>query len=599
MLVTDNHDSYARLPRNHRPTHLHRTMSSSSSNDVEASRVNLFLHAENVRIFDNNPQSQQLPVTIVTGFLGAGKTTLLQHILSNQSNLRIAAAINDFAQVSIDENLIRHRPTKSGTASRLVELSNGCVCCHLLDDLQAAVWKLLDRGGEVDMDVVNYLVVETSGISDPSSIIRTLDAKFGKCFRARLDSVVVVVDADQLLSSSLSSSSSSVEPISPAAVAQLQYADVVLINKMDLLPDPETDGHRVEEMIRQINTNAAIYKTRQCKVPLSAILDVQLSSSSSGGEHSALLSHEVTAVPFHISTTGGSLRCPSSLVSHPSNRSTMSHFQDGDDAFVSVSASVPHGPLALHKLQHFVTSPLVQRLARMKGVVWIQGNDLREYRCVVHLSGRGRLGFALDGKWTGPPLSQMAFIGRSSVVQAQELLSEFAKCCSVGSSGMDEKMEVPKNPRSETRHGVSRQDDNFYLNILRNSQEFVVLEDDSDNNNNSNQGSSCGNLYHFRLTGSKLYGFTEEEMERDLRIDTDAMNIDLVNAVNASVFSVERGDDHGKAFLVYTRVNSGPVVLCYAEGSGEPGNNLKALFREARAVLTTHFRNVQVCKCGV
>jgi G3E family GTPase len=581
----------------------------SLSDDVEASRIKLFLHAENIRIFDNNPQSQQLPVTIVTGFLGAGKTTLLQHILSNQSNLRIAAAINDFAQVNIDENLIRHRPTSSGTASRLVELSNGCICCHLLDDLEAAVWKLLDQGGEVETDVVNYLVVETSGISDPSSIIRTLDAKFGKCFRARLDSVVVVVDADQLwsLSSSAAAASSSSEPISPAAVAQLQYADVVLINKMDLLPNPETDGHRVEEMIRQINSNAAIYKTHQCKVPLSAILDVQLSSSSSG-EHSAFLSHEVTAVPFHISTTGGSLRCPSSLLSNPSNRSTISHFQNDEDAFVSVSVSVPDGPLALHKLQYFVTSPLVQRLSRMKGVVWIQGKDLRQYRCVVHLSGRGRLGFALDGKWTGPPLSQMAFIGRSSVVQAQELQSEFAKCCSVGNSGMDETMVVSNNSPSATSNDDSRQDDNYFLNILRNSQEFVILENDNHSDNNSdNQASSpssplsSGKLYHFRLTGSKVYGYTEEEIERDLRIDTDAMNIDLVHAVNASVFSAERGDDHAKAFLVYATVNesNGRVVLCYAAGSGEPGNNLKALFREARAVLATHFRNVQACKCGV
>lgn len=127
-----------------------------------------------------------LPVTIVTGFLGAGKTTLLNHVLNNKSNLRIAAAINDFASLNIDERLVRSKNHQQ--EQEIVELSNGCVCCHLLQDLQAAVWKLLQNNND-DLDSVNYLIVETSGVSDPCEIIRTLDAKFGKCFRARLDSV--------------------------------------------------------------------------------------------------------------------------------------------------------------------------------------------------------------------------------------------------------------------------------------------------------------------------------------------------------------------------------------------------------------------------
>ena len=135
-------------------------------------------------------------MTLVTGYLGAGKTTLLTHILSNRSNLRVAALINDFAALNIDEDLVRAK----GTSERVVELSNGCVCCHLIGDLETAVWDMLKEGSDVDLDQINYLLVETSGVSDPARIIRSLEAKFGKMYRARLDSVVTVIDADLISS---------------------------------------------------------------------------------------------------------------------------------------------------------------------------------------------------------------------------------------------------------------------------------------------------------------------------------------------------------------------------------------------------------------
>ena len=115
-----------------------RNDTSSSDDDLEAQRVNLFLHAENVRIFKTT-EDRQLPVTIVTGFLGSGKTTLLNHILSNKSNLRVAAAINDFAELNIDANLVRQQQGDVSRGSSIIQLSNGCVCCHLLDDLKEAV----------------------------------------------------------------------------------------------------------------------------------------------------------------------------------------------------------------------------------------------------------------------------------------------------------------------------------------------------------------------------------------------------------------------------------------------------------------------------
>jgi len=508
-----------------------------SKEDEEAARINLFLHAENIRVFDS-PCERHLPVTIVTGFLGAGKTTLLNHILTNKSNLRIAAAINDFAELNIDQNLVASK----NTASRLVELSNGCVCCHLLDDLQAAVWKLLQN--DVDVDTVNYLVVETSGVSDPLQVIRTLDAKFGKCFRARLDSVVTVVDADQM---------SHTENPSSSAVAQLRCADVVILNKTDLLQTGE-ECERAEEQVRAINADAVIHRAKHCKIPLSAILDLEIPPTDSGTGGNAI-THEKSSVPIYVSATGGALRCPSSAVSKSAATNGTSHLKA--DEFVSVSESISTGPLSLARLQQFVCSKMVRRLARMKGVLWIQGLD--EHRCVLHMSGRGRLGFELDGKWSGPPVSEMAFIGSKSLLDAEVLRYEFQQCCC----------------DSNDQAGVSGDDG---LEVLRQSKEFIVIDDDS----------PCFGICYFRLTGSQVYGYSEEEIERDLRIDTSTMNKDFADAVNASV-------DNPKAFLAYAENERGKTMLCYT--GGEPANNASVLLREATSVLTDYFRNVQVCKC--
>lgn len=516
--------------------------------DLEAHRVNLFLHAENVRVFDT-PKDRQLPVTLVTGHLGSGKTTLLHHVLTHKHNLRIAAAVNDFAELNIDENLIQHRQT--GRANQVVELSNGCVCCHLLDDLKAAVWKLL---GEGELDAINYLVIETSGVSDPAAIIRTLDAKFGKCYRARLDSVVTVVDADQMLNEDAAMTSQ-------AALAQLQCADVIILNKMDLLNDPEKDCQALEQRIRSINPTAVVHPTNHCRIPLSNILDVTLPDTSRG----AGPTHEASQVPIYVSATGGALRRPSSL--NQDHQNDHNHLQKDD--FVSISVTLKDGPLSLYKLQQFVTSQ--PNLARMKGVVWIDAMPL--YRCVLHWSGRGRLGFRLDGKWTGPPQSEMAFIGRASTFEANSLETRFADCQATTTNSNN-------GATGSIKEGMDL--------LLVESPEFVVLEW-------TTQPTKDGTIItYFRLTGTKIYGYTEEEIERDLRIDTDAMNLDLVDAVNASV-------DQPKAFLAYdthaSKDDRQRIVLCFT-GQGEPANNTRVLLREARAVLKSHFRNVQVCKCG-
>jgi hypothetical protein len=167
----------------------------------------------------------------------------------------------------------------------------------------------------------------------------------------------------------------------------------------------------------------------------------------------------------------------------------------------------------------------------------------------------------------------MALIGRASSFQARELETEFRDCQEVVENSIQNNNDDNDHDTTISNHG---------LELLKTSPEFVVLDT-----------SSMEGLIHFRLTGAKLYGYSEEEIERDLRIDTDAMNRDFVDAINASV-------DSPKAFLAYCHaiINGGERIALWYCGSGDPANNSAVLLREAKAVLATHFRNIQVCKCG-
>jgi len=531
--------------------------SSSEEADAEASRVNIFLHAENTRIFSNDHLDRRLPVTLVTGHLGSGKTTLLKQILTNRSNLRIAAAINDFAELNIDEKLVKN---VAGGAERVVELSNGCVCCHLLDDLKEAVFKLLETGGAVDTDEVNYLLVETSGVTDPMSVIRTLDAKFGKTFRARLDAVVTVIDSDHFLHSPLPSSE---------AIAQLQAADIVLMNKVDLLQDNGADLDLVEGRVRSYNPTTEVYRTVRSNIPLHKILDVSpADAGKAGGDTVIPITHERTKVPLYVSSTGGALRREGS--SSVGGGGNSSHSQNKLRGYSSLSVALADRPLNLAKLEQFVTSARSQKLARMKGVLWIHGMD--NNRCVLHLSGRGRLGFELDGKWSGPPISELAFIGPNVDT---ELEKEFTACC------IDEDDVGGERSNSEKDDGM--------IQKLSNSKEFEIVESSTTENN--------AGITFFRVSGSKYYNYTDEQIERDFRIDTNAMNLDLADAINASVANKEGI----KAFIAHANITDDRgrirVVLCYTD-TGEPANNIDILTKQAREVLATHFRNVSDCRCG-
>jgi G3E family GTPase len=194
--------------------------------------------------------SEKIPVTVLTGYLGAGKTTLLNRILSEPHGKKYAVIVNEFGEIGIDNDLV------VGADEEVFEMNNGCICCTVRGDLVRILDGLMRRKGKFDA-----IIVETTGLADPAPVAQTffIDENVGR--KTRLDAVVTVADA-KWLNERLKDA--------PEAKNQIAFADVILINKTDLVsPDELSD---VEARIRGINPYAKLHRTQRAKVPLDAVL---------------------------------------------------------------------------------------------------------------------------------------------------------------------------------------------------------------------------------------------------------------------------------------------------------------------------------------
>ena len=196
------------------------------------------------------PASTKIPVTVLTGYLGAGKTTLLNRILSEQHGQRYAVIVNEFGEIGIDNDLV------VGADEEVFEMNNGCICCTVRGDLIRIVEGLMKRKGQFDA-----IIVETTGLADPAPVAQTFFVDEDVQERARLDAVVTVADA-KWLSDRLKDA--------PEAKNQIAFADVIILNKTDLVSEAELA--EVEGRIRAINPYAKLHKTTRCQVPLDAVL---------------------------------------------------------------------------------------------------------------------------------------------------------------------------------------------------------------------------------------------------------------------------------------------------------------------------------------
>ena len=221
----------------------------------------------------------QLPVTVLSGFLGAGKTTVLNHILNNRDGLRVAVIVNDMSEINIDAATVKNEISFNRAEEKLVEMSNGCICCTLREDLLEEIERLAHEGK------YDYLVIESTGISEPLPVAETFTFadEDGKSLSeiSRLDSMVTVVDALNFLKDydeakflnevGESLGEEDERSVADLLVEQVEFADILLISKTDLVSEQELA--RLKSILQTLNTEAIQIPIEHGKVPLDKVLN--------------------------------------------------------------------------------------------------------------------------------------------------------------------------------------------------------------------------------------------------------------------------------------------------------------------------------------
>ncbi|AFZ03474.1 CobW family GTP-binding protein [Calothrix sp. PCC 6303] len=318
--------------------------------------------------------SNSVPVTVLTGYLGAGKTTLLNRILTHEHGKKIAVIVNEFGEIGIDNQLV------IDADEEIFEMNNGCICCTVRGDLIRIIGNLMKRRHKFD-----HLVIETTGLADPGPVIQTFFVDEDMKEKLELDAVVTVVDAKHI----------SQHWDADEAVEQIAFADVVLLNKTDLVE--LADLEELEKRIRSMNAIAKIYRTQNAELEMEALLGVKA---------------------FDLERA---LEIEPEFLEHHHD-----HDHDHDDSVTSVAIVEP-GSVDGEKLNTWLSGLLQTKgpdIFRMKGILNIAGESDRFVFQGVHMLFEGKP----DRPWKAneTPKNELVFIGRN--LDAAELKANFLAC---------------------------------------------------------------------------------------------------------------------------------------------------------------------------
>lgn len=329
--------------------------------------------------------SHDVPVTIIAGFLGAGKTTLLNHILSTAQDKRIAVVVNDFGALNIDAQLLVEVKEQD-----VVTLSNGCICCTISGDLQRAVLNLLQRP-----EPPEHILIEASGVSDPLEIALNIRAVRG----VFVESVLTVMSAEQLQDVD--------RRYAALAIYQVGMADIVVLNKIDLVSEAERQAARA--YIQRVLPQARIIETTQGRLPMSLVFGL---SEPIGKASASQLIFEAHATSAHDAPD---------------------HSHDFQTWHWSSSQ-----PLSYRALKRAVNS-LPKDIYRAKGIFFLA--DTPDQRAVLHVVGK-RVTLTMNTQWRTDetPLSQCVMIGAHGSLNPDALEKQFNACLAINA------------PKSELEH---------------------------------------------------------------------------------------------------------------------------------------------------